>query len=60
MKQYGFIEKLKELPFVDAIWLYGSRARGDFQDRSDIDLAIVCPKASDEDWQRVLFHHREC
>ena len=54
MKPYLFIEKLNGLPFIESIWLYGSRARGDFQERSDIDLAIVCPKATDEDWQRVL------
>lgn len=39
---------------MEAIWLYGSRARGDHQDRSDIDLAISCPSASNEDWQEIL------
>lgn len=27
-------------PTVDKIWIYGSRARGDHRERSDIDLAI--------------------
>jgi predicted nucleotidyltransferase len=29
------------------IWLYGSRARGDFQVNSDIDLALDCKRAID-------------
>jgi predicted nucleotidyltransferase len=52
--QYHFFEKLKSLPFVDEIWLYGSRARGDNHDRSDFDLALVCPEANNHDWLRVL------
>ena len=51
---YKFIEKLKALPFVDAIYLYGSRARGDHMERSDIDLAIVCPQARENEWSAVL------
>jgi predicted nucleotidyltransferase len=27
---YKFIEKLKSLPFIEEIWLFGSRARGDY------------------------------
>jgi predicted nucleotidyltransferase len=51
---YQFIEQLKSLPFIDEIWLFGSRARGDNQERSDIDLAIICPAASDIDWLKVV------
>lgn len=51
--QYAFFEKLKALPFVEAIYLYGSRARGDHDDWSDIDLAVVCPKATSEQWNEV-------
>ncbi len=40
---YQFIERLKNLPFVDEIWLFGSRARGDHKKKSDINIAIVCP-----------------
>jgi predicted nucleotidyltransferase len=29
------------------IWLYGSRARGDFKANSDIDLALDCTRAID-------------
>jgi uncharacterized protein len=51
---YHFIDEIKALPFVEAIYLYGSRARGDDSPRSDIDLAIVCPDATEQDWFTVL------
>jgi predicted nucleotidyltransferase len=44
---------LRSLKYVQAIWLYGSRARGDNQERSDIDLAILCPTALDDDWRKI-------
>lgn len=50
IKDYNFFKKLCEFPFVDEIWLYGSRARGDNQERSDIDIAIVCPRATRDEW----------
>ncbi|WP_341787008.1 nucleotidyltransferase domain-containing protein [Rickettsia endosymbiont of Cantharis rufa] len=28
--------------------------RGDNRERSDIDIAILCPNASKDDWQQVL------
>jgi len=52
--QYQFLDKLKALPFVEAIWLFGSRARGDNQNRADIDLAIICPNATNTDWGHVM------
>lgn len=51
---YKFFRRLKELPFVEEIWLFGSRARGDNQDRADIDIAIFCPEATDREWSSVL------
>lgn len=51
---YTFFHKLTELSFVEKIWLYGSRARGDFKERSDIDLAIECPHASVLEWFDLL------
>jgi predicted nucleotidyltransferase len=51
---YRFIDRLKALSFVEAIYLYGSRARGDHSPRSDIDLAVLCPSASQKDWLKVL------
>ena len=51
---YEFIERLKTLSFIEAIYLYGSRARGTHHRHSDIDLAVVCPKATLKDWQQVM------
>ncbi len=39
---------------MEAIYLYGSRARGDHSPRSDIDLAILCPSASQREWLKIL------
>lgn len=50
VSEYSFFQKLAALPFVQAIWLYGSRARNDGTDRSDIDIAIIAPGASRDDW----------
>lgn len=54
IKKYQFWEKLKNLSFVEEIWIFGSRARCDNQERSDIDLAIICPNATDNDWIKVM------
>lgn len=54
LKKYNFIEKIKNLPFVEKVILFGSRARGTQLSRSDIDLAIVCPKATTAEWQDIL------
>ncbi len=48
------IQKIAVLPFVDTIWLFGSRARGDYTERSDVDIAISCPNASDIDWSKIM------
>lgn len=45
-----FFNKLKALPFVKTIWLFGSRARGDNMERADIDLAISCQNAGTREW----------
>jgi len=51
---YKFIDRLKALPFVEAIYLYGSRAKDNHPPRSDIDLAILCPSATSDDWLEVM------
>jgi len=51
---YRFINKIANLPFIDEIWIFGSRARLDHSERSDIDLAIICPTATNQDWHKVL------
>ncbi len=52
--RHGFFRQMAALPLVDRIVLFGSRARGDHDSRSDIDLAVFCDSASDDDWQEVL------
>ncbi|MEA1988830.1 MAG: nucleotidyltransferase domain-containing protein [Pseudomonadota bacterium] len=52
--QYKFWDKLIVLPFVQSVYLFGSRARGDGRPKSDIDIAVNCPAASFEQWQKVL------
>lgn len=42
--------KLGQMPTVESVVLFGSRARGDHRERSDIDLAVLCPDASSRDW----------
>jgi len=52
---YHFIDALKTLSFVEQIWVFGSRARGDHHPTSDIDLAIVVsPQSTDDEWLKVL------
>lgn len=51
--EYAFFHKLTEFPFVDAVYLYGSRAKGEHTERSDIDLAVLCPEATDAEWNQV-------
>lgn len=54
LNNYQFLEKLKNVPSIKRIILYGSRARGDNTSRSDIDLAIDCPGITEHDWHCVL------
>lgn len=51
---YKFIDQIKALNFVEKIIVFGSRARGDNKERSDIDLAIFCPEATMKQWFMVL------
>lgn len=50
---YQFIKELQKLSFIEEIWLFGSRARMDNQRKSDIDLAIICPNSTHNDWIKV-------
>jgi predicted nucleotidyltransferase len=40
IKNYDFFKKLIAQDFIEEVWLFGSRARGNHRERSDIDLAI--------------------
>lgn len=51
---YQFIAKLKKLPYIQEIWLFGSRARGDYREKSDIDIAIVCNNSTDKEWDQIM------
>lgn len=54
VRAFQFFKDLTKLECIEKIYLYGSRARGDHKSRSDIDLAIVCPDANENDWYTVL------
>ncbi len=46
---------LSAWPEVEQVILFGSRARGDAEERSDIDLAIVAPAALPRQWLDITF-----
>ena len=50
ISSFEFFKQLTKLSYIQEIWLFGSRARGDNQDRSDIDLAVLCPEATISEW----------
>lgn len=59
---YTFFKKLKDLAYVEKIILFGSRARQDNSPTSDIDIAIVCPQATTQDWAYIkteIIEHRD-
>jgi len=45
--------RLAEHPAVERIWLFGSRARGDHFERSDIDLTIEAPAINRAEWTKL-------
>jgi predicted nucleotidyltransferase len=54
INNYSFFEKLTELPFIEEIYLYGSRARGDNTERADIDLAIKLTDDDQNKWHEIM------
>jgi len=52
--KYTFWSELKALSFVSAIYLFGSRSRGDYRAKSDIDIAIDYTGATECQWQTLL------
>ncbi|HQS84055.1 MAG: hypothetical protein B7Y25_06445 [Alphaproteobacteria bacterium 16-39-46] len=53
IKSYDFYYDLRSLPFVQGLYLFGSRAQGTESERSDIDLAILCPNATENEWRKI-------
>jgi uncharacterized protein len=45
--------RLARHPAVERVWLFGSRARGDCFERSDIDLAVEAPTMHHRDWLKL-------
>lgn len=54
------LEKAHLLAKVRRIILFGSRARGDADVRSDIDLAFDCPAITQADWLAIVDTLEEC
>ncbi len=50
IEDYRFFKELIANPLVEAVYLHGSRARGDNRPNSDIDLGVVCNGATEEEW----------
>jgi predicted nucleotidyltransferase len=46
-------DRLARHPEVERIWLFGSRARGDHFERSDVDFAIEAPEMDRTEWTAV-------
>ncbi|MFU7502945.1 MAG: nucleotidyltransferase family protein [Candidatus Tisiphia sp.] len=53
VQDYKFYNDLISQIVVEEVWLFGSRARNDNQDRADIDLAIVCHNDTTKDWLKL-------
>lgn len=53
IEEYGFFQSIIAIPAVEAVYLYGSRARGDHDARSDLDLAVYCPGIADAQWKEI-------
>lgn len=51
------VAKLTELfnttPGLERVWIYGSRARGDHREQSDVDLAVDAPELSASDYSQL-------
>lgn len=46
-------EHIGKYPHVEKVILFGSRARGDERERSDIDLAVVGADIADSEWTDI-------
>ena len=51
--------RLARHPAVERVWLFGSRARGDNFERSDIDLAVEAPRMRPYNWLKIKLDFEE-
>lgn len=47
------VQLFESTPGLERVWLFGSRARGDFRNESDIDLVVDAPALSSTDVSRL-------
>ncbi|WP_074201522.1 nucleotidyltransferase domain-containing protein [Sulfurivirga caldicuralii] len=47
------LDILRRFPAIEAVWLFGSRARGSAREGSDIDLVVSAPTMSEADFARL-------
>jgi len=56
--QHVWLEKLVRdlqiFPFIDGIFIFGSRTQPKHAKFADVDLAISCPHANVYEWQKIL------
>ncbi len=48
-----FLRDIAALPYVERILLFGSRTTQDYMEGADLDIAVDCPDASDEEWHHI-------
>ena len=49
----AFLEELAEHPAITSMVLFGSRAFGDHDERSDVDVAIFGPSITRSEWAKI-------
>lgn len=54
LEAHAFFQRLIALPYVDAVYLTGSRANGTAHPRANLNLAISSPRATHEEWNTIL------
>jgi len=52
---HNLIKRITDIDQVEKVILFGSRAYGDHEQRSDVDLAVSAPKISLRKWLDIKF-----
>jgi|ERR1017187_2533408 predicted nucleotidyltransferase len=50
---WTFLTEITQHDAVEGLILFGSRAFGDHEDRSDVDVAVCGPSITRSDWSRI-------